>query len=155
EAQVASAEADSNASEAALKAADEGLRTMEAAIEKDKADLDRMKADLDRAESLFKEQLMAKQDYDLRRFSYQAQQAAVRESETRPTQARAQREQQAATLTSSQRRIAQAKAGLAVVANVLHKHSSFSPIDGMVTNLPVRVGESVVPGLQNQTGTLI
>ncbi|HEY2018956.1 MAG TPA: efflux RND transporter periplasmic adaptor subunit [Bryobacteraceae bacterium] len=155
EAAVASAEADSSASEAGLKAADENLQTMQAAIDKDKADLERMKSEVDRAEMLFKEQLMAKQDYDLKRFSYQAQQAAVKESEARLTQARAQREQQAAQLTSMQRRISQAKAGLSLVNDVLHKHSSFSPIDGMVTNLPVRAGESVVPGLQNQTGTLI
>jgi HlyD family secretion protein len=155
EASVASAEADSSASEAGLKAADENLKTMQAAIDKDKADLARMKADVDRAESLFKEQLMAKQDFELKQASYQAQLATVRESEARLTQARAQREQQAATLTSMQRRIAQARAGLTMVADVLLKHSSFAPLDGVVTNLPVRVGESVVPGLQNQTGTLI
>jgi len=155
EATVASAEADSSASEAGLKAADENLNTMQAAIDKDKADLARMKADMDRAESLYKEQLMAKQDYELRQATYAAQQATVRESEARLTQARAQREQQAATMTSMQRRIAQAKAGLTMVNDVLQKHSSFAPLDGVVTNLPVRVGESVVPGLQNQTGTLI
>jgi HlyD family secretion protein len=155
EAKVASAEADSSASEAGLKAADENLNTMQAAIDKDKADLARMKADMDRAESLYKEQLMAKQDYELRQATYAAQQATVRESEARLTQARAQREQQAATMTSMQRRIAQAKAGLTMVNDVLQKHSSFAPLDGVVTNLPVRVGESVVPGLQNQTGTLI
>jgi len=155
EASVASAEADSSASEAGLKAADENLITMQAAIDHDKADLDRMKADLDRAEALYKEQLMAKQDFELKKFSYQAQQSAVKESEARLTQARAQREQQAAQLTSMQRHITQARAGLTMVSDVLHKHSSFAPLDGMVTNLPVRVGESVVPGLQNQTGTLI
>ena len=155
EAGLASAEADSNASEAGLKAADENLKTMQAAIDKDKADLARMKADLDRAGSLYKEQLMAKQDFELKQATYQAQEATVRESEARLTQARAQREQQAATLTSSQRRIAQARAGLTMVSDQLLKHSSFAPLDGVVTNLPVRVGESVVPGLQNQTGTLI
>ncbi|MBZ5626566.1 MAG: efflux RND transporter periplasmic adaptor subunit [Acidobacteriia bacterium] len=155
EANVASAEADSGASEAGLKAADEGLKTLQAAIDKDKADLARMKADLDRAESLFKEQLMAKQDFELKQASYQAQLATVRESEARLTQAHAQREQSAATLTSMQRRILQARAGLTMVTDVLHKHSSFAPLDGVVTNLPVRVGESVVTGLQNQTGTLI
>jgi HlyD family secretion protein len=155
EANVASAEADSSASEAGLKAADENLKTMQAAIDKDKADLARMKADLDRAESLYKEQLMAKQDFELKQATYQAQQATVRESEARLTQARAQREQQAANLTSMQRHIAQARAGLTMVADVLQKHSSFAPLDGVVTNLPVRVGESVVPGLQNQAGTLI
>jgi HlyD family secretion protein len=155
EAGVASAEADSSASEAGLKAADENLNTMRAAIDKDNADLARMKADLDRAAALFKEQLMAKQDFELKEATYRAQEATVRESEARLTQARAQREQQAATMKSMQRRIAQAQAGLTMVADVLQKHSSFAPLDGVVTNLPVRVGESVVPGLQNQAGTLI
>ena len=40
---------------------------MQAAIDKDKADLARMKAELDRAEALFKEQLMAKQDFELQK----------------------------------------------------------------------------------------
>jgi HlyD family secretion protein len=155
EAGLASAEADSSASESALKAADDNLKTMQAALDRDKADLARMKADMDRAESLYKEQLMAKQDYDLKRFTYQAQVSTIAQSEARLTQARAQREQQAAMLTSAQRRIAQVRAGLVRASDVLKKYSSYAPIDGVVTNLPVRAGESVVPGLQNATGTLI
>jgi len=155
EASLASAEADSSASEAGLKASDENTATMVATLEKDKADLDRMKSELDRAELLYKEQLMAKQDYDLKRFTYLSQQAAIKESEARITQARAQREQMAANLTSAQKRVAQNRAGLVRANDILHKRSSYAPIDGVVTNLPVRAGESVVPGLQNQSGTLI
>src|SRR5262249_16759655 len=155
EATVASAEADSSASEAALKAADENLNTMQAAIARDKADLDRMKAELDRAESLYKEQLMAKQDFDLKKFTYAAQVAAVRESETRVTQARAQREQTAASLASAQKRVAMSKANLVRFNDLLEKRSSYAPLNGVVTNLPVREGETVVPGLQNQSGTII
>jgi HlyD family secretion protein len=81
--------------------------------------------------------------------------AAIQESETRVTQARAQKEQQAASLKSAQKRIAQADANLVRVNDILHKHNSYAPLDGVVTNLPVRQGESVVPGLQNQTGTII
>jgi HlyD family secretion protein len=152
---LSSAEADSNASEAAVKSADENIATMQAAIEHDKADLARMKSELDRAESLYKEQLLAKQDFDLKKFTYQAQESAVRESETRVTQARAQREQTAAQLASSQKRIAMAKANLVRFNDVLEKRSSYAPLDGVVTNLPVRQGETVVPGLQNQSGTII
>ncbi len=152
---LASAEADSNAAEAALKAADENIATMQAAIDHDRADLARMKADLDRAEELYKEQLMAKQDFELKKFTYEAQVSAVRESETRLTGARAAREQTAAQLASAQKRVAVAKANLVRYDDVLEKHSAFAPLDGMVTNLPVRQGESVVPGLQNQTGTII
>ncbi len=129
--------------------------TMQAQIDHDKADLARMKADLDRAEALFKEQLMARQDFELKKFTYEAQVAAVKESETRLVQARAQREQTAAQLASAQRRIAVARANLVRFDDILQKHNSFAPLDGVVTNLPVRQGESVVPGLQNQTGTII
>ena len=89
------------------------------------------------------------------KFTYQAQEAAVKESDTRLTQANAQREQSAAGLASAQKRVAQAKAGLVRFNDILYKRNSYAPLDGIVTNLPVRVGESVVPGLQNQTGTLI
>jgi len=155
EATVQSAQADSSAAEAAVKAADDNITTMLAALEHDKADLERMKADMDRANALYKENLMAKQDFELKKFTYDAQVAAIQESEARITQARAQREQQAASLKSAQKRIAQADANLVRMNDILHKHNSFAPLDGVVTNLPVRQGESVVPGLQNQTGTII
>ena len=155
QASVQSAEADSSAAEAGVQAADENIATMIATLEHDRADLQRMKADLDRAEALFKEQLMAKQDYELKEYTYKAQEAAIKESETRITQARAQREQQAASLKSAQKRIALAQATLVRYDDILHKHNSYAPLDGVVTNLPVRQGESVVPGLQNQTGTII
>jgi len=81
--------------------------------------------------------------------------AAVQQTEARLVQAQAQREQTAAQLTATQRRIAVARAGLARINDILHKYDSFAPLDGVVTNLPVRAGETVVPGLQNQTGTEI
>jgi len=86
---------------------------------------------------------------------YQAQKSAVAQAQARVTQARTQREQTAAQLTSSQRRIAVARASLARSADILHKYDSYAPLDGVVTNLSVRAGESVVPGLQNQAGTNI
>jgi HlyD family secretion protein len=154
-ANLASAEADANAAEAGLKASDDNLATMRGAIVQSKADLDRMKADFERAESLFKEGLGAKQDYEVKKYTYDAQVAAVQQAEARLVQAQSQRGQTAAQLTATQRRIAVARAGLARIADILHKYDSFAPLDGVVTNLPVRAGETVVPGLQNQTGTLI
>jgi HlyD family secretion protein len=148
-------EADSAASEAQLKASDEGIRTMQSQIDKDRADLDRMKAEFDRAEALYKEHLMAKQDYDLRRFAYEAQQATIRQSEQRLIQGRAQREQAAAGLASAQKRIAQFKAVLVRFNDILQKHNAYAPIDGVITNLPVRTGEIVVPGVQNSAASTI
>ena len=152
---LASAEANSSAAEAGLKAADENIQTMVAALEKDKADLARMKADFDRSAELFNEKLLAKQDYDLKRYSYDAQGAAVRESDARVAQARVQREQYAAQLAAAQKQIAQSRAVLVRTNDVLRKHNSYSPIDGVVTNLPVRLGESVVQGIQSSAGSNI
>jgi HlyD family secretion protein len=152
---LSAAEADSSASEAAVRAADENTQLTLSAIEQSKADLEKAKVDFDRGEAQFKEQLLARQEFDLRKYTYEAQKSTVQQSQTKLAQARAQREQAQATLASSQKRIAQARANLTRFSDVLEKRNSFSPIDGMVTNLPVRAGETVVPGLQNQTGTLI
>src|SRR5664280_724569 len=35
------------------------------------------------------------------------------------------------------------------------RHNSYAPLDGVVTNLPVRVGETVVPGIQSSASSLI
>ncbi len=152
---LSSAEADASASESGLKASDENVLMAQAALTQAKAESDRAKADFDRADSQFKEQLLARQQFDLAKFTYEAQKAAVQQAQTRLAQAQAQRQQANANLVSSQKRISLAKANLARFTDVLEKRNSFSPIDGVVTNLPVRVGETVVPGLQNQTGTLI
>jgi HlyD family secretion protein len=155
QAAVSSAEADSNASEAGLKVADENLRTQQAVIDHSQADLEHAKLDFDRAQQLFKDQLLSKQDYDAKKATYDAAVAALLEQQTRLNQARSQREQNAAQLSATQRRVAQAKATLAQVTDVLHKYDSYAPLDGVVTNLPVRVGETVVPGVQNSAASTI
>ena len=152
---LSSAEADSTAAEAGLKAADENIVTMQATLNHDKADLERMKADFDRSQELFNEKLLARQDYELKKFTYEAQRAQIQQSESRIVQARAQREQTAAQLAGAQRRIAVARANLVRFNDILHKHDAYAPLDGVVTNLPVRVGESVVPGIQNSEGSII
>jgi HlyD family secretion protein len=150
-----SAMAESNASEAGVKAMDENLKTAQAGIDRAKAELLRARLDYQRAEQLWKEKLIAKQEFDSRKAQYDALEAGLRESEARLSQLKAQREQTAAQLSVSQRRIAQFKATLGRFSDVLQKHSAISPIDGIVTNLPVRVGETVVPGIQNSSASLI
>jgi len=152
---LSGAEADAAASESALKGADQNIEMSQAAVDQANSLLEQAKADYDRSLAEFNEQLLAKQDFDSKKFAYDGQKAALAQAVSRLQQARTQREQDVANLASAQRRIAQAKANLTRFTDVLEKHNSFAPIEGMVTNLPVRVGETVVPGLQNQTGTLI
>ena len=152
---LTSAEAQSAASEAGVKAADENIRTMQAALAHDQADLDRMKADYQRAEQLFNEKLGAKQDFEMKKYVYDAQVSAIVEARSRIIQAQATREQTSAQLSAAQKQIAQAKAVLVRFDDILRKHNAYAPINGVVTNLPVRMGESVVPGIQNSEGSTI
>jgi HlyD family secretion protein len=152
---VSSSEADSSAAEAALKSADTNIRSLQANLDRVKADQARAKADFDRAKLLIDNGLISKQDYDLRRASYDSFTAAIAEAEARIAQARAQREQFAAQLSATQRRIAVSQANLRRASDSLQRTQATSPIDGVVTNLPVRVGETVVPGIQNSPASLI
>ncbi len=155
EAGLHSAEADLTAAQAALKATDENLRTVQASVDRSRAELERAKMDYERASQLIKERLVARQEYDQRKAAFDSAEAAVRESEARLAQARAQRGQSAAAVSSSEKRIAQLKAMVQRVSDVLDKYTVISPLEGVVTNLPVRVGETVVPGVQNSAASLI
>jgi HlyD family secretion protein len=53
------------------------------------------------------------------------------------------------------RRVAQARAQLARASDLVAKTEIVSPLDGGVTRLPVREGEMVVIGIQNQPGTTL
>lgn len=152
---LSSAEAESAASEAAVRAADENIRTAEASVARAKADLEKARINFTRTEQLWKEKLIAQQEYDQRRLDVAASEAAVQEAEVRVSQLRAQRQQTAATLAAAQKRIAVSQAQLRRAQDVLQRTMAIAPIDGMVTNLPVRVGETVVPGIQNSPSSLI
>lgn len=154
-ANLATSEAESAATEAGLKAADENIRSAEASIDRAKADLDRARQDFERSKQLFEEKLIARQEFETKKSTFEVQQAAVREAEARLNQLRAARTQQAAQLNASQRRVAASQANLRSAADVLQRTFATSPIDGVVTNLPVRVGETVVPGIQNSAASLI
>lgn len=152
---VSSTEAESAASEAGLKVEDENIRTLEAGLDRSKAELDKAKMNFGRIELLFKEKLIARRDFDDARVGVDAAAAAVREAEARIPQAKARRAQLLANLSASQRRIALSQANLRRAQDVLARTQQVSPIDGMVTNLPVRIGETVVPGIQNSSASLI
>lgn len=152
---LSTSEAESAASEAGVRAADENVRTAEASVERAKADLERTRIFFERAKRLWDDKLISRQEYDQRATEYTAYQAALREAEARVLQLKAQRAQVVQNLTASQRRIALSQANLKRAADVLQRTFSVAPIDGVVTNLPVRVGETVVPGIQNSSASLI
>jgi HlyD family secretion protein len=152
---VNSALADSSASEAGSKATEDAVVTAQATLDRSNADLEAKKVEYDRARDLYSSKLVAKQDFDAKKAAYDAAQATVRESQARLNQAKAQVAQAQAQVTGTQRRIAQAQAQLSRYSDMLAKHNALAPLDGVVTNLPVRVGETVVPGIQNSAASTI
>ncbi len=147
--------ADLNANQAALQgaetdalAADAGLKTAQADLLRAQADYDRNKLDWERAQSLFKDGLISKSDFDSRKNAWATADAGLTQAQARVAQAKAQKE-------SSDKHVTQAHANLARVTDVLQKTTYSAPYDGVVTNLPVREGESVVVGIQNALGSTL
>jgi HlyD family secretion protein len=147
--------ADSAASEAALKSADDAISVAQAQVEHDRADLAQKKVDLKRSQDLFDSKLIAPQDFETKKALYDLSLATLDQSQKRVSQAHAQRAQTAAQLGSAQKKVAQSQAMVARVQNVLSQFDAVAPLDGVVTNLPVRVGETVVPGIQSSTASTI
>ncbi|HWR52598.1 MAG TPA: efflux RND transporter periplasmic adaptor subunit [Bryobacteraceae bacterium] len=152
---VNSASAESSAAEAGARAAEENIRTAQASVDRAKADLERSRTTFARTEQLYQNKLIAQSEFDLRKAEYDSAMAAVREAEARLSQVRAQSQQYQAQVQASQKRVTQGEATLKRSQNALDKHNVQSPIDGVVTNLPVRVGETMVVGIQNAPGSTI
>jgi HlyD family secretion protein len=110
---------------------------------------------MDRGEQLYKDKLIAKQDYDKTKAEYDTAIAGVYEAQTKIAQAKSQESQAKQQLISYQRRVSQAQATLTRFADVFDKYSVVAPLDGVVTNLPVRVGETVVPGIQSSSASTV
>ena len=146
---IQSALSDSAAAESGLKAMDDAIVNAQAGLERAKAELERTKLNLDRATELYKQKLIARQDYDQKKAEYDTAVAGINDTQSKVAQTRSQRAQAAQQLASAQSRIAQTQAGFARYNDILQKYNIVAPLDGIVTNLPVRVGETVVPGIQN------
>src|SRR5437868_2429220 len=129
-------------------AADAGMRTAMADLNRAKADAERTKLDWDRAQGLYKEALIAKSEYDNRKNAWESAEAGLAQAQARLAQMKAQKD-------SADRRISQSRANLTRVSDVLRKTTYAAPFDGMITNLPVREGETVVIGIQNSPGSTL
>src|SRR5580698_853316 len=123
-------------------------RTAEANVEQAKADLEQKKYDYERALALYNEKLIAKQDYDAKKAAYDVSAATLQQRIAAVAQAKAQ------TL-SAKGHVDQAVATLRGSDYSLGLTQSRAPFDALVTNVPVREGETVVLGIQNAQGSTL
>jgi HlyD family secretion protein len=147
-ADVSANEASLQAAETDAIAADAALKTVTADLVRAQADYDRNKLDWDRAENLFKGGLISKSDFDSRRNAWATADAGLVQAQARVAQARAQKD-------SADKHVSQARATLTRATDILQKTSYAAPFDGVITNLPVREGETVVIGIQNSPGSTL
>jgi HlyD family secretion protein len=147
--------ADVNAMRASLQAAETDFVASDAALLTSRADLTRAKSDADharldweRAQGLYKDALIAKQEYDAKKAAWESAEAGLAQAEARVSQSKAQKD-------SAEKRISQNQANLTRVSDVLQKTVYEAPFDGVITNLPVREGETVVIGIQNAPGSTL
>src|SRR4051794_3327173 len=99
---------------AGVIAADDALQNNMEDLESAKADADRMKLDWERAQGLFKDALIAKSEYDMRKNAWEAADAGVAQAQARIAQAKAQKD-------SAEQRISESRANLTRVSDVLQK----------------------------------
>lgn len=141
EANIASMKTDVNSYIAAEK-------TAEANLVQAQADLVQKKFDMERAQQLYDAKLIAKQDYDAKKAAYDVSAATVQQRQASLAQAKAQ------TISASSH-VSQQVASQRVNYDQLDRTISRAPFDGLVTNVPVREGETMVTGIQNALGSTL
>jgi HlyD family secretion protein len=120
----------------------------QADVQQAEANLEKAKNDWQRGQGLYKEGLIAKSDYDTYKSTYYAAVATLAGDQARAKQAHDQ-------LAVAQYNQANASATEVHLRDVLNKTVYNAPIAGVVTYIPVKVGEYVVPGIQNAEGSYL
>jgi HlyD family secretion protein len=134
--------------EAAVQAADASYKAAQADLATQQANMEKAKLDWERGQGLYKGGLIPKQDFDQRKTSYDAAAASVDSAKARVLSLNAQ-------LDQSRSAVNQNEAMLVRTKDVLSKTVYTSPINGIVSYLPERVGDYVVPGIQNSNGSFL
>lgn len=144
-----------NGQQAAIAAANTDIaadiaaeKTQEATVEHAKADLEQKKLDYDRAQALYAAQVMSKQDFDAKKMAYDTDVATLAQAQAAVAQAKAQ-------TASARGHMNTQVADLTANVDLFKKTIAIAPFDGIVTNLPVREGETVVPGIQDTNGSVL
>ncbi|MFZ0745111.1 MAG: efflux RND transporter periplasmic adaptor subunit [Terracidiphilus sp.] len=121
-------------------------KTAEANVEHAQADLEQKKLDWSRAQALYKAGILAKQDFDAKKAAYDLDVASLAQAVAGVNQAKA-------NTASAHGHLRTQEANLRSDKNVLALTEAVAPFDGIVTNEPVREGETVVEGIQNTEGS--
>jgi len=136
------------AGEDSVKSSEANYRSAEATVAQRQADYVHAELDWQRYQQMLNEGLVAKQDYDTRKATFDGAKAAL-------DAGRAQMQQAKSDLDNRRGMLNQTRAQLTRLADVFRKTTYVAPIDGLVSFIAVRMGENVVPGIQNASGSYL
>lgn len=123
-------------------------KTAEANVEHAKADLEQKKLDWDRAQELYKDGIMAKQDFDGKKAAFDLDVASLAQAVAGLNQAKANTD-------SARGHMHTQEATLRANEDMLQRTIAVAPFDAIVTNEPIREGETVVEGIQDTEGSTL
>jgi HlyD family secretion protein len=123
-------------------------KTAEANVEHAKADLEQKKLDWEREQALYKAGIESKANYDAKKALYDTDVASVNQAVAGLNQAKAQTD-------SARGHLGTQVATLRANQDLLDKTIAAAPFDGIVTNMPIKQGETVVTGIQNTAGSTL
>ncbi len=152
---VASAKSDVEEFAAAVQSQEAALNTALANVQTAQANLVRAQQEFKRGEDLLRDKLIAQNEFDTRLNTVKVDQATLEGNQAQVVQVKAQLQQARYNLDSARAKVMMQEAQLASAVDVRDKTIYTSPLDGIVTSLPVHVGENVVPGVQNTVGSLL
>ena len=155
QAAIRTGEADMSAQQANVASANASLNLQEANLQQAQAKFKQASDAYKRGQQLLEEELLSKQDFDTRLSDYKVAEANVQSAQASVAQAKALLQQATYNRDMSSARLAQSKAQLLGIQNQLDQTVYVSPIEGIVTSLPVTVGENVVTGIQNASGSVL
>lgn len=155
QAAIRTAEADISAQDATVQSSAASLKTAQANLTQTQAKLAQSKADFARNQQAFKDQLISQQAYDQSLSDFEVAKANVQSSQSQVEQNKALYQQAVYNRNMAKARLNQNHAQLLGLQNQLQQTIYNSPINGVITSLPVHQGENVVPGIQNATGSVL
>jgi HlyD family secretion protein len=127
------------------------LASAEADLDRSKVDLQYSEVELNRYQQLVEEGIVNKSQFDSVRSKFEQQKAVVRSNESRVQQLKVQVkdavlavDRARTAMSASEARVKQSQAQLNIQADLLKKTTRYAPIDGVVSYLPVKVGQFVV-----------
>jgi HlyD family secretion protein len=152
---VASAKSDVEQLGATVQAQQAALNTALANVQTAQANLVRAQEEFKRGQDLLRDRLIAQNEFDTRLNTVKVDQATLEGDQATVVQQRALLQQDKFNLDSARAKVAMQQATLVSAEDARDKTIYTSPLDGIVTSLPVHIGENVVPGVQNTVGSLL